>query len=104
MPHSRPGLPNEERVLSLAQGALQEPIGNIPRPTTDRSKYDDQNTDEPSSVITQLPHMHAVRLLRSDRARAKLGRYVETKRPFCSVANKLGRYVATKRPFRSVAL
>ncbi|KAF3610508.1 hypothetical protein DY000_02050305 [Brassica cretica] len=29
----------------------------------DRSEYDDQNTDEPSSVITQLPHMHAVRSL-----------------------------------------
>ncbi|KAF3514879.1 hypothetical protein F2Q69_00008783 [Brassica cretica] len=49
---------------------------NVPTPATDRSEYDDQNTDEPSLVITQLPHMHAVRSLRSDRARAKLGRYI----------------------------
>ncbi|KAF2559951.1 hypothetical protein F2Q68_00016604 [Brassica cretica] len=56
------------------------------KPATDRSEYDDQNTDEPSSVITQLPHMHAVRSLRSDRARAKLGRYVATERPSRSVA------------------
>ncbi|KAF2598889.1 hypothetical protein F2Q68_00010945 [Brassica cretica] len=52
----------------------------------DRSEYDDQKTDEPSSVITQLPHMHAVQSLRSDRARAKLGRYVATNRPSRSVA------------------
>ncbi|KAF3583114.1 hypothetical protein DY000_02029056 [Brassica cretica] len=52
----------------------------IPELATDRSEYDDQNTDEPSSVIAQLPHMHAVRSLRSDRARAKLGRYVATER------------------------
>ncbi|KAF2588335.1 hypothetical protein F2Q70_00039317 [Brassica cretica] len=101
------------------------------KPATDRSEYDDQNTDEPSSVITQLPHVHAVRSLRSDRARANLGRYVATKHPLLSVATyrpsssqarylrsdrasrwtlgsdqaraMLGRYVATERPFRSVA-
>ncbi|KAF3577298.1 hypothetical protein DY000_02030068 [Brassica cretica] len=44
---------------------------NVATPATDRSEYDDQNTDEPSSVITQLPHMHAVRSLRSDRALPK---------------------------------
>ncbi|KAF2595772.1 hypothetical protein F2Q68_00011606 [Brassica cretica] len=59
---------------------------NVATPATDKSEYDNQNTDEPSSVITQLPHMHAVRLLRNDRARAKLGRYVATKRLFRSVA------------------
>ncbi|KAF3566226.1 hypothetical protein DY000_02016409 [Brassica cretica] len=53
---------------------------NVATPATDRSEYDDQNTDEPSLVITQLPHMHAVRSLRSDRARAKIGRYVATER------------------------
>ncbi|KAF2618575.1 hypothetical protein F2Q68_00040312 [Brassica cretica] len=42
------------------------------------SEYDDQNTDEPSSVITQLPHMHAVRSLRSDLASIPLGCYVAT--------------------------
>ncbi|KAL0803546.1 hypothetical protein Bca101_096036 [Brassica carinata] len=62
------------------------------------SEYDDQNTDEPSSVITQLPHMHAVRSLCSDRARAKLGLYVATER-----SSRLGRCVATVRPSRSVA-
>ncbi|KAF2550170.1 hypothetical protein F2Q68_00033572 [Brassica cretica] len=51
---------------------------NVATPATDRSEYDDQNTDEPSSVITQLPHMQAVRSLRSDRASVKLGRYVAT--------------------------
>nr|VDD37307.1 unnamed protein product [Brassica oleracea] len=60
--------------------------------TTDKSEYDDQNTDEPSSVITQLPHMHAVWSLRSDRAWLELGRYAE-----------LGRYIATERDlFRNV--
>ncbi|KAF3484648.1 hypothetical protein F2Q69_00052953 [Brassica cretica] len=53
-------------------------------------EYDDRNTDEPSSVITQLPHMHAVRSLRSDRAFVPLGRYVETE-----LEPKLVRYVAT---------
>ncbi|KAF2540843.1 hypothetical protein F2Q68_00031191 [Brassica cretica] len=42
---------------------------NVATPVTDRSEYDDRNPDEPSSVITQLPHMHAVRSLRSDRAK-----------------------------------
>ncbi|KAF3589027.1 hypothetical protein F2Q69_00030226 [Brassica cretica] len=36
---------------------------NVATPATVRSEYDDQNTDEPSSGITQLPHMHAVRSL-----------------------------------------
>ncbi|KAF3507122.1 hypothetical protein F2Q69_00006201 [Brassica cretica] len=58
--------------------ANEDAIGNIPRPVTDRSEYDDWSTDEPSSVITQLPHMHAVRSLRSDRASIPLGRYVAT--------------------------
>ncbi|KAF3500443.1 hypothetical protein F2Q69_00042283 [Brassica cretica] len=65
--------------------------------------------------------MHAFRSLRSDRARAKLGRYVATKHLFRSVAKyrpsssqarslrsdrartKLGRYLATERPSHSVA-
>ncbi|KAF3562484.1 hypothetical protein DY000_02014922 [Brassica cretica] len=58
----------------------------MPRPVTDRSEYDDQNTDEPSSVITLLPQMHAVWSLRSDRVSVPLGRYVATERPFRSVA------------------
>ncbi|KAF3559070.1 hypothetical protein F2Q69_00014050 [Brassica cretica] len=47
--------------------------------------------DEPSSVITLLPHMHTVRSLRSDRARAEA-------RPLRSdrVSVPLGRYVATE--------
>ncbi|KAF3605577.1 hypothetical protein DY000_02048218 [Brassica cretica] len=70
----------------------------------DRSEYDDRNTDEPSSVITQLPHMHAVRslrrdrvsVLRSDRASIPFGRCVATE-----LEPKLGRYVATEL-FRNV--
>ncbi|KAF2538159.1 hypothetical protein F2Q68_00021409 [Brassica cretica] len=67
----------------------------MPRPVTDRSEYDDRNKDEPSSVITLLPHMHAVRSLRSDRASVPLGRYVATE-----LEPKLGCYVATEHPFR----
>ncbi|KAF3585716.1 hypothetical protein F2Q69_00029486 [Brassica cretica] len=62
------------------------------------SEYDDRNTDEPISVITQLQHMHAVRSLRSDRASGPLGFYVATE-----LEPKLDQYVATERPFRSVA-
>ncbi|KAF2559104.1 hypothetical protein F2Q68_00014739 [Brassica cretica] len=62
------------------------------------SEYDDRNTEEPSSFITLLPHMHAVRSLRSDRASVPLGRYVATE-----LEPKLGRYVATDCSFRSVA-
>ncbi|KAF2542780.1 hypothetical protein F2Q68_00031830 [Brassica cretica] len=68
----------------------------MPRPVTDRSEYDDRNTDEPSSVITLLPHMHTVWSLRSDRASILLGRYVATE-----LWLELGRYVAIERPFRS---
>ncbi|KAF2593208.1 hypothetical protein F2Q70_00044821 [Brassica cretica] len=59
---------------------------NVATPATDRSEYDDQNTDEPSSVITQLPHMHAVRSLRSDRAFISVGCYVGTELEPSSVA------------------
>ncbi|KAL0668451.1 hypothetical protein Bca4012_031155 [Brassica carinata] len=62
------------------------------------SEYDDQNMDEPSSVITQLPHMHAVWSLRNDRASVPLGRYVATE-----LEPRLGRYIATEHPFRSVS-
>ncbi|KAF2553975.1 hypothetical protein F2Q68_00035116 [Brassica cretica] len=69
---------------------------NVATPVTDRPEYDDRNTDEPSSVITLLPHMHAVRSLRSDRASVPLGRYIATE-----PEPKLGRYVATEL-FRNV--
>ncbi|KAF3541126.1 hypothetical protein F2Q69_00024455 [Brassica cretica] len=76
----------------------------------DRSEYDDRNTDEPSSVITQLPHMHAVRSLRSDRASVPLGHYVATELEpklgrylATELEPKLGHYVATERSFRPVA-
>uniref|UniRef100_A0A0D3E8Y1 CCHC-type domain-containing protein n=1 Tax=Brassica oleracea var. oleracea TaxID=109376 RepID=A0A0D3E8Y1_BRAOL len=86
------------------------------------SKYDDRNTDESSSVITLLLHMHAVRSLRSDRARGKarslhrdrafvpLGRYIATELEpkighyvATELEPKLGCYVATERLFRSIA-
>ncbi|KAF3501575.1 hypothetical protein F2Q69_00042520 [Brassica cretica] len=70
----------------------------MPRPVTDRSEYDDQNRDEPSSVITLLPQMHAVWSLRSGRAFVPLGRCVANE-----FEPKLGRYVATERSFHLVA-
>ena len=54
---------------------------NISKPATNRFKCDDRNTDKPSSVSTQLPHMHTARSMRSDQARAKLGRYIAPERP-----------------------
>ncbi|KAF2555889.1 hypothetical protein F2Q68_00015981 [Brassica cretica] len=54
--------------------------------------------DNSSSIIAKLPHMHAIRSLRSNQVQAKarslrndrvfvpLGRYVATERPLCSVA------------------
>ncbi|KAF3556369.1 hypothetical protein F2Q69_00013543 [Brassica cretica] len=63
---------------------------NVATPVTDRSEYDDRNTDEPSSVITQLPHMHAVRSLRSYQAQAK-ARSLRSDR----ASVPLDRYVAT---------
>ncbi|KAF2538399.1 hypothetical protein F2Q68_00021624 [Brassica cretica] len=66
---------------------------NVATPVTDKSEYDDRNTDEPSSVITLLPHMHAVRSLRSDRAPVPLGRYVATE-----TESKLGHYQRVLRP------
>ncbi|KAF3534291.1 hypothetical protein DY000_02041175 [Brassica cretica] len=53
---------------------------NVATPVTDRSEYDDRNTNEQSSVIT----------LRSDRASVPLGRYIATE-----LEPKLGRYVAS---------
>ncbi|KAF2541335.1 hypothetical protein F2Q68_00032594 [Brassica cretica] len=54
--------------------------------------------DKPSSVIAQLPYMHAIRSLRSNRAQAKAWSLRSDR---ASVPP--GRYVATERPFRSVA-
>ena len=54
--------------------------------------------DKPSSFIAQLPHMHAVRSLRTNQVRTKLGRYVATE-----PEPKLGHYVATECPSRLVA-
>uniref|UniRef100_M4ERV3 Uncharacterized protein n=1 Tax=Brassica campestris TaxID=3711 RepID=M4ERV3_BRACM len=59
--------------IKLCSNSIQ-----IKHKPSDRFEYDDKNTDEPSSVITQLPHMHAVRSLRSDRACVLFGRYVAT--------------------------
>ncbi|KAF2598888.1 hypothetical protein F2Q68_00010944 [Brassica cretica] len=67
-----------------ANAAALEEFKKIP--ATDRSEYDDQNTDEPSSVITQLPHMHAVRSLRSDQASVPPSRYVATELEPSSIA------------------
>ena len=60
--------------------------GNVSKPATDRFEYDDQNTDKPSLVTTQLPNMHTIWSMRSNRTRAKLGRYVATELEPSSVA------------------
>uniref|UniRef100_M4DZU8 Uncharacterized protein n=1 Tax=Brassica campestris TaxID=3711 RepID=M4DZU8_BRACM len=58
---------------------LSQGNGNVSKPATYRFEYDDRNTDKPSSVTTQLPHMQTARSMRSDQARTELGRYVATK-------------------------
>ena len=57
---------------------LSQGNGNVSNPATDRFEYDDRNTDKPSSVTTQLPHMHTARSLRSGRACVPFGCYVAT--------------------------
>ncbi|RIA05024.1 hypothetical protein BRARA_K00629 [Brassica rapa] len=59
---------------------LSQGNGNVSKPATDRFEYDDRNTDKPSSVTTQLPHMHTARSMRSDRVQTKLGCNVATER------------------------
>ncbi|KAF2541962.1 hypothetical protein F2Q68_00030572 [Brassica cretica] len=98
MPRSRPGLPNEERIPSLAHRALQKPLRRK-HETSDKSlKW----------VATQRPNACSARSLHSDRARANarslrsdrafvpLGRYIATE-----LEPKLGRYVTTEL-FRNV--
>ena len=76
------------RDKTLFKHKLSRGNGNISKPATDRFGYDDQNTDKPSSVTTQLPNMHTVRALRSDRARVPLGRYTATELEPSSVATQ----------------
>ncbi|KAF3598547.1 hypothetical protein F2Q69_00035631 [Brassica cretica] len=44
----------------------------------DEPEYGNRTADKPSSVATQRPSSSQARSLRSNRARAKLGRYVAT--------------------------
>ncbi|KAG5388714.1 hypothetical protein IGI04_030255 [Brassica rapa subsp. trilocularis] len=108
---------------------LSEGNGHVSKSAADKLEYGNQTADKPSSIDTRQPSMHTARSLRSDRARAKLGRYVATEHPSRSrpsdrparslrsdraivplgryvatkLEPKLGRYVATERSFRSVA-
>ncbi|KAF2616077.1 hypothetical protein F2Q70_00012550 [Brassica cretica] len=66
---------NQTTKHKLSQGN-----GNVSKPATDSIECDDRNTDKPSSVTTQLPHMHTARSMRSDQARTELGNYVATER------------------------
>ncbi|KAF3490334.1 hypothetical protein F2Q69_00052491 [Brassica cretica] len=69
------------RKYRLSQGDR-----HVSKPATDKLEYGDRTTDMPSMIATQRPSMHTARSLRSDRARAKLGRYVATERASRSVA------------------
>ncbi|KAF2571591.1 hypothetical protein F2Q70_00002969 [Brassica cretica] len=51
---------------------------HVSKSATDKLEYGKRTTDKPSSVATQRPSTHTARLLRSDRARTRLGRYVVT--------------------------
>ncbi|KAG5375468.1 hypothetical protein IGI04_040064 [Brassica rapa subsp. trilocularis] len=89
---------------------LSESNGHVSKSAGDKLEYGNQTADKPSSIDTRRPSMHTAR----NQARAKLGRYVATERPFRSVATYrpstsqarslrsnrasvlLGRYVATE--------
>ncbi|KAG5397558.1 hypothetical protein IGI04_019372 [Brassica rapa subsp. trilocularis] len=60
---------------------LSEGNGHVSKSATDKLEYGNQSADKPSSIDTRQPSMHTARSLRSDRARAKLGRYVATEHP-----------------------
>ncbi|KAG5400225.1 hypothetical protein IGI04_014832 [Brassica rapa subsp. trilocularis] len=49
------------------------------KPATNELEYGNRTTDKPSTIATHRPSMHTARSLRSDRVRAKLGRYIATK-------------------------
>ncbi|KAF2552003.1 hypothetical protein F2Q68_00034619 [Brassica cretica] len=52
-------------------------------------KHIHETSDKSSKkVATQRPNVCSARSLRSERSRAKLGRYVATESPFCSVATQ----------------
>ncbi|KAF3580616.1 hypothetical protein DY000_02031758 [Brassica cretica] len=69
--------------LGWIKHKLSQGNGNVSKPATDKLECDDQNTDKPSSVTTQLQNMRTARSLRtrslrSDRARVPLSRYIAT--------------------------
>ncbi|CAG7897235.1 unnamed protein product [Brassica rapa] len=65
---------------------LSEGNGHVSKSAADKLEYGNQTADKPSSIDTRQPSMHTARSLRSDRARAKLGRYVATEPEPSSVA------------------
>ncbi|KAF2611712.1 hypothetical protein F2Q70_00012447 [Brassica cretica] len=87
MPLSRLGLPNEERIPSLAHEALQK-HSSLRKSLRRKRESPDKSSKR---VATQRPNACSARLLRSDRASILLGRYVATK-----LEPKIGRYVATE--------
>ncbi|KAG5414559.1 hypothetical protein IGI04_002126 [Brassica rapa subsp. trilocularis] len=74
--------------LASIRHRLSQGNGYISKPATDKFEYDDRNTDKPSMVATQQPSMHTARSLRSDRARAKLGRCIVTEHVHVSIVTK----------------
>ena len=59
--------------------------------------------NKPSSVIAQLPHMHAVRSLRSNQVWSDLGRYVATERVITLTSrSNFGRKNSLRSVWRSI--
>ncbi|KAG5388639.1 hypothetical protein IGI04_030180 [Brassica rapa subsp. trilocularis] len=80
---------------------LSEGNRHVSKPATNELEYGDRTMDNPSMIATHRPSMHTARSLRSDQARAKLGRYVATERQARSLHSDqgcvlLGRYVVTE--------
>ncbi|WZY94128.1 LOW QUALITY PROTEIN: hypothetical protein YC2023_066457 [Brassica napus] len=91
---SRPNL-NRTTKYRLSEGNR-----HVSKSAADKLEYGYQTADKPSSIDTRRPSMHTARTLRSDRARAKLGRYRSSVRLARSLRSDrasipLGRYVAT---------
>ncbi|KAG5407588.1 hypothetical protein IGI04_013707, partial [Brassica rapa subsp. trilocularis] len=53
---------------------LSEGNRHVSKSAADKLEYGNKTVDKPSSIDTRRPSMHTARSLRSDRARAKLGR------------------------------
>ncbi|KAG5388621.1 hypothetical protein IGI04_030162 [Brassica rapa subsp. trilocularis] len=78
---------------------LSEGNGHLSKSAADKLEYGNQTADKPSSIDTRRPSMHTARSLRSDQARAKLGRY---ERPSVRLARSLRSDRARAKAHRSL--